>query len=117
MNLGAWRNCDSCGQRYEVSNWHWAMEKYCSDCLDFDVNLGVMDWRLFQAQRAVLIELVDNKDGRLDGVEVEALKGVLILTDHIVSCAEEAGRRVPSLDEILLDRIADAGRENGPEKH
>lgn len=99
-------NCRSCGQFYEIQDWHPNLKFVCEDCLDFDINLGVMDWRLLQMQRATLLAL--STDDRLDEKEQEHIEGILSLTDHIIDTATSRGKKVPSLDEIVLDRLADA---------
>jgi len=71
------------------------------------INLGTMDWRLFQRQRLTLINLT--VDDRLDEVEQRSLVGILHLTDHIIDTAEEQGAPVPPLDDpsLTLESMAD----------
>jgi len=79
----------------------------CAGCAadDFPIDLGPIDWRLFQVQRATLLSLIE--DDRLSEMEHEHLKGIIAFTDHIIDVANEHEIDVPSLDEIVLDRLAE----------
>lgn len=100
-----WTNCSDCGGRFK---WTTAGQHrhrtLCWECVKFKVDLGPMDWRLFQRQRACLSELANSE--HLSEEESEALQGIHNLLDHIVDEARRMGRNVPSLDEITLDRLA-----------
>lgn len=74
----------------------------CAGCaaVDFPIDLGPMDWRLFQIQRATLLALTE--DDRLSKPEQAHLSGILA-TEHELD--------VPSLDEIVLDRLAELGAQ------
>jgi hypothetical protein len=76
-----------------------------TDERDFVIDLGPMDWNLFQRQRFTLMHLVDDK--RLDDREAEHLMGLLHMTDYIVGVAQTEGRPVPDLDDIVLDQLAE----------
>jgi len=103
------KTCEGCSTEYELTEkdllWNKALSRVCWDCLDFDINLGTMDWRLFQRQRAVLIGLTDSD--RLTEEEQETLEGLLSLTDHIIDVARQRQKTVPSLEDVTLDRLAD----------
>jgi len=101
--LNDWNNCACCKQRYKVTEPNF--QDNCSVCFIFKVKLNPMDWRLFQKQRAVLLALTT--DERMSEGECEALEGLLALTDTIVDAGKEHGYQIPSLDEVLLDRMAD----------
>jgi len=77
----------------------------------FKIDLGPMDWRLFQIQRSVLIDLVFDRENRLTEEELTALEGILNLTDHIVDVANKRCCGVPDLREIVLDRLASIRKE------
>lgn len=100
-----WANCEDCGGRFKWGDtaYHKHRTK-CIKCIEFIIDLGPMDWRLFQQQRACLSELVNNE--ALSEEEQDALQGIHSLLDHIVDEARRMGRNVPSLDEVVLDRVA-----------
>lgn len=101
-----WTDCEECGGRFKWDDtaYHKHRTK-CIKCVEFIIDLGPMDWRLFQRQRHVLLRLTE--DDRLDDLEQEYLTGLLHLTDHIHDTAKVMGRNIPSLDEIVLDLMAD----------
>jgi hypothetical protein len=80
--------------------------------ITFKIDLGPMDWRLFQIQRSILINLVINNENNLTCEELSALEGILCLTDHIVDVAERRCCNIPDLNEIVLDRLASIKGDN-----
>lgn len=98
----SWTSCPDCGTNTQATLSN--QSGHCSRCLDFPVRLGRMDWNLFQRQRSVLIELAS--DERLTEQEQDYLTGLLHLTDHIIDTANYRGVMVPTLDEVILDRLA-----------
>lgn len=102
--LGEWNQCHRCCDDYQVTDLVFL--DYCPSCVRFKVDLTPMAWREFQKQRAVLTGLV--VDERMTEAEQEALMGILNLTDHIVDAGRERGFTIPSFEDIVLDRMADA---------
>ena len=101
-----WANCADCEERFRWSNTgHHQHKTLCYECVKFEIDLGPIDWRLFQRQRACLGELMVSD--HLSEEEEEALQGIHNLLDHIVDEARRVGRNVPSLDDVVLDRLAD----------
>lgn len=100
-----WTDCEECGGRFKWDDtaYHKHRTK-CIKCVEFIIDLGPMDWRLFQCQRACLSELAASD--RLSEEESEALQGIHNLLDHIVDEARRRARNVPSLDDVVLDRLS-----------
>ena len=100
-----WSNCVDCGCRYKWDTCGFHRHRnLCLDCTEFLVQLGPMDFRLLQCQRSCLAELADSP--HLTDEESDVLQGIEALLDHIVDQARKSGRKVPSLEEAVLERLS-----------
>jgi len=63
----------------------------------FNIDIGPMDWALFQQQRATLISLV-LVTSPLSESQQDHLTGILHLTDHIIDTARDRGIDVPGME-------------------